>query len=140
MSKNTRSLLDMCGHPANREVIAYLENQRPSAHSDIVSELLDAAAHLPDRQFFCPDPAGYAYVALHLPNGVVYALAIGMDTLIFRLPEIPRPPETSETLRVFQEISGDWRAVEMFRGGDISHDREMARRLCASAHRQAARL
>jgi hypothetical protein len=140
MSEDSNSYLRLRGHPANREVIAYLERQRPSAHSDIATELLDAAAHLPARQSFCPDPAGYAYEALHLPNGVIYALAIGMGMLIFRLPEPPQPLETNQTFRLFQEISREWWAVEMFRSGDISHDRDMARRLCACAYRQAASL
>jgi hypothetical protein len=140
MSEDASPYLKLRGHPANREVIAYLESRRPSAHSDIATELLDAAAHISVASSFCPDPTGYAYEALYLPNGVIYALAVGMGTLIFRLPEPPQSAGTNQRGKVFDEISRDWWAVEMFRGGDVDRDREMARRLCSSAYRQATSL
>lgn len=151
---NTDSLLKTCGnHPANREVIAYLTTQHPSAHSDIADELLNAAAaSVPDadRRWFCPDTRSYAYVALHLPDngkgdGVVYALAIGMQTLIFRLPEKQLPPDAvkQRLLGLFQEISadGDWLTIEMFRNGQsIDANRALARSLTESAYRWAKSL
>ena len=71
--------------PWNADVMAFLERARPSAHSDVASELSLAARGLPGVRAFCPAPAGYAWVALHTPEGRVFGLAYGMKALALRL-------------------------------------------------------
>lgn len=71
--------------PWNADALAFLERTRPSAHSDVASELSYAARGLPGVRAFCPAPAGYAWVALHTPEGRVFGLAYGMRALVLRL-------------------------------------------------------
>src|ERR1041385_2629574 len=68
----------------NRQVLAHVEDL--SAHSDIVEALGAAVKPLGDVQFFCPDIQEYRYVVAST-KGVIIALAVGMNTIGFRLDE-----------------------------------------------------
>ena len=68
----------------NRQVLAHLEGL--SAHSDVVEALTVALQPLGDVQIFCPDSQQYRYVVAST-KGIIIALAVGMDTIGFRLDE-----------------------------------------------------
>ena len=66
----------------NAKVLAHVENL--SAHSDIAEVLGTAVKPLGDAQLFCPDWQKYRYVVVYT-KGVIFGLAVGMDTIAFRL-------------------------------------------------------
>ena len=68
--------------PVNRAVLAYLADK--SAHSDIAGILTQAIEPLGDVQTYCPDWHAYRYVVVST-KGVIFGLAVGMDTVAFRL-------------------------------------------------------
>ena len=68
----------------NRQVLDHLEGL--SAHSDIVEALTAALQPLGDVQIFCPDSQQYRYVVAST-RGIIIALAVGMNTIGFRLDE-----------------------------------------------------
>jgi hypothetical protein len=81
---------------ANRDVLAFLEREQPSAHSDVASALTESARQLSDVAWYCPDVHRYAYVVLHTREQTIFGLAFGMATLAYRLPA-----------RVIQEAAAD---------------------------------
>ena len=68
----------------NRQVLDHVESL--SAHSDIVDALCAALEPLGDVQTFCPDCQQYRYV-IASTRGIIIALAVGMNTIGFRLDE-----------------------------------------------------
>jgi hypothetical protein len=111
---NTTELQKRFDRGENRGVIRYLEFHHPSAHSDIATELLRAAEGLPHRQWYCPDTNLYAYVLLYTPSGIIYALAVGMATLVFRLPAKSIQAALAEDGESFLEIGSEWVSFNPF--------------------------
>lgn len=71
---------------ANACVLALLEREPSlSAHDDLAQILSRSARGLAGVRSYCPDPAGYAFVALHDRADRIFALAFGQSTLAFRL-------------------------------------------------------
>ena len=68
----------------NRPVLRHIEGL--SAHSDVVDALAAALKLLGDVQRFSPDPAVYRYEVAST-RGVTFAVALGMNTIGFRLDE-----------------------------------------------------
>ncbi len=93
--------------PANKEILVFLERAHPSAHSDIASALLASAKGLGGVRWYYPDTHAYAWLALHTSANRIFALALGMSTLAFRLP----PDVSTEAIR-----SGGEAAPEMGSG------------------------
>ena len=91
----------------NSEVVAFLRRTSPSAHSDVAEELGHAAPSVP-YAWFCPDPSESAFVAMHLPDFKIVALALGMNTIAYRLPQ----KRVSEAVRdgavAAPEIGAGW--------------------------------
>jgi hypothetical protein len=79
----------------NAEVLAYLRRESPSAHSDVAEELARAGEDVPGLAVWCPEPASYAFVALHRTDGTIVGLARGMTGLSLRLP----PERVDEAVR-----------------------------------------
>ena len=96
----------------NRDVLAFL--QGTSAHSDLTESLLGAAAPLGDVQSFCPDPASYAYLLL-ATQGVVFAFAVGMNQLGFRLDHTYKRRALETGGQDLEEVGHDWAAFQPFR-------------------------
>jgi hypothetical protein len=71
----------------NAVVLSFLQQGKVSAHSDVADELTRAGAGLPRVRLYCPDPARYAFVALHLDDLTFVGLAFGQSGLAFRLPQ-----------------------------------------------------
>ena len=70
---------------ANRDVVAYLSEHRPSCHSDTGSALMEAAEKCGDWIAFSPSFAQCRYVAL-ITRGRLFALGRGQRSVCFRLP------------------------------------------------------
>ena len=67
---------------SNRAVLAHLAGK--SAHSDVGEVLVNAAKPLGAASLFCPDWNACRYVVAST-GGVVFAFAVGMSQLAFRL-------------------------------------------------------
>jgi hypothetical protein len=57
----------------NAEVLGFLTQKPPLAHSDLSDELLKSEAGLPGVVSYCPDVQGYAFVLLHTDNHLIFA-------------------------------------------------------------------
>jgi len=141
MRWDTTALKTRFNRPENDAVIRYLETHHPSAHSDIASELLDAAQGLPHRHWYCPDKWSYAYVFLHTPSGTVYGLAVGMRTLLFRLPQAEMLAALAEGGEAYKELGPEWVSFYPFHP-DIPRAQIQARmkHWCAAAYHHASSL
>lgn len=82
MKTTTGSLPAGQANDINRAVRAHIEQK--SAHSDIAGVLMAAVKPLGDVQLFCPDWQQCRYVTAST-KGVIFGLALGMDTVAFRL-------------------------------------------------------
>jgi hypothetical protein len=100
--------------PANQAVIDYIRRENPFAHSDIGAELIRLAKLVPDAQYYCPSFSSLAYVALHTKANIVFAIAIGMLKIDFRLS----PALVSEAIgggeAEHSDIGADWLSVRPF--------------------------
>lgn len=109
--KEFEGLLD---RPENQQMIKFLKAFQPSAHTDIVQLLVKSTSDLPDVQFYCPDTDNHAYYLAHTRDGVIFAAAIGMSALMFRVS----PQSLSEALQkggeVFQEVGEPWVSFNPF--------------------------
>lgn len=109
--KEFEGLLD---RPENQQMIKFLKAFQPSAHTDIVQLLVKSTSDLPDVQFYCPDTDNHAYYLAHTRDGVIFAAAIGMSALMFRVS----PQSLSEAMQkggeVFQEVGEPWVSFNPF--------------------------
>jgi hypothetical protein len=96
----------------NRPVLRHIEGL--SAHSDIVDALAGALMPLGDVQRFCPDPQAYRY-ELASTKRVIFAVALGMDTVGFRLDERMKTRALSSGGAPFPECGPEWVAFTLFR-------------------------
>jgi len=92
----------------NSTVLAHVE--KLSAHSDIVDVLESAVKPLGDVQLFCPDWQKYRYVAAST-KGVIFGLAVGMDTVAFRLDEKMKSRALLTGSIAYPECGDEWVAV-----------------------------
>jgi hypothetical protein len=72
--------------PANHAVIEYIRRENPFAHSDVGGLLIALGRRVPGAQHYCPSFSSLAYVLLHTPANVIFAIATGMHKVDFRLP------------------------------------------------------
>jgi hypothetical protein len=96
----------------NRPVLRHIEGL--SAHSDIVEALGSALTPLGDVQQFCPDPQEYRYVLVSTKR-VIFAVALGMDTVGFRLDERMKTRALASGGAPFPECGPEWVAFTLFR-------------------------
>lgn len=95
-----------------------------SAHSDVAGVLGNAVKGLGDARVFCPDWQAYRYVVAST-KGVIFGLAVGMDTIAFRLDPrmrqralltggVPYPECGEEWVAVVHhQPDADWPAVDV---------------------------
>jgi hypothetical protein len=96
----------------NRQVLDHLEGL--SAHSDIVEALGAALEPLGDVQTFCPDIQEYRYVVAST-KGIIIALAVGMNTIAFRLDERMRARALASGGLPYPECGKEWVSFTLFR-------------------------
>lgn len=98
----------VAANPANKRVLGYLADK--SAHSDIAEVLQKAVKPLGDAQLACPDWKNYRYVVAST-GGVVFGVALGMDTVAFRLDERMRVRALATGGEAFPQCGPEWVAV-----------------------------
>ena len=96
----------------NRPVLRHIEGL--SVHSDVVEALGTALKPLGDVQCFCPDPAEYRSVVAST-RGVIFAVALGMRTIGFRLDERMRSRALASGGVTFPECGPEWVSFTVFR-------------------------
>lgn len=96
----------------NRQVLGYIECM--SAHSDVADALAAALKPLGDVQLFCPDPQTYLYVAAST-KGVIFAIALGMDTIGFRLDACMKTRALASGGVPYPECGNEWVSFTLFR-------------------------
>jgi len=106
--------------PANKEILAFLERTHPSAHSDISSALLASAKGLGGVRWYCPDTHAYAWMALHTSEQRIFALALGMNTLAFRLPPEPSQEAIGSGGEAAPEMGDGWVRFQLGWNADLS--------------------
>jgi hypothetical protein len=93
---------------SNHKVLAHVATL--SAHSDIAGILRLAVSPLGACQLFCPDWNSFRYVVAST-GGIIFGVALGMDTVAFRLD--PRMKERALATGgvAFPECGDEWVAV-----------------------------
>jgi hypothetical protein len=119
---------------ANAAVLSFLRRRNPSAHSDVAEELSRAGASVPGVRSYCPDPAGYAFVALHLGDLTIIGLAFGQSGLAFRLPEDRVPEAIRDGGVVAAELGPAWVRFQPWTDREtLAGSRQRLARWCAVA-------
>src|SRR3990172_2758008 len=96
----------------NRQVLNHVDGM--SAHSDVADALEAALKPLGDVQIFCPDLRQYRYVVAST-KGVIIALAIGMNTIGFRLDERMKARALASGGVLYPECGNEWVSFTLFR-------------------------
>ncbi len=92
----------------NKSMIAFLKQYQPSAHADLVDLLTRSASDLPNVIFYCPDTDNYAYYLAHTRGGVMFAAAIGLSGLMYRLPNQAMSGALVKGGEVLKEVGDNW--------------------------------
>lgn len=98
----------------NETMIAFLKHHQPSAYNDIVDFLVHSAQDLPQVQFYCPDTDNHAYYVAHTPNGIMFAAAIGMSALMYRLPQQAMSGALVKGGEIISDIGDSWVSFNPF--------------------------
>ncbi len=98
----------------NEQIIQFLKQYQPSAHNDIVQLLVESASDLPDIKFYCPDTDNHAYYLAHTPDGVIFAAAVGMSALMYRLPKQSMSGALVKGGEILKEIGEPWVSFNPF--------------------------
>jgi hypothetical protein len=101
----------------NLQVLKYISPL--SAHSDVVDELKMALSPLGDIQEHSPKQ--HAYVAAST-NGVIFAVALGMSTIAFRLDRRMQSRALASGAAELPECGVEWVTFELFRDDWPRHD------------------
>jgi len=96
----------------NQTVLRHIENL--SAHSDVADALTTALKPLGDVQIHCPDRQNYRYVAAST-KGIVFALALGMNIVGFRLDERMKSRALTSGAAPFESCGDEWVSFTLFR-------------------------
>lgn len=120
----------------NRQVLDYLQGL--SAHSDIAEALGAAVKPLGDVQLFSPDFQHYRYVVAST-TGIIIALAVGMDTIGFRLDERMKARALVSGAADYSECGREWISFELFRADWPQVDTEFWARKAYVAARELGR-
>ena len=107
-SEPVREIEGDLDHPENAQIIQFLKQHQPSAYTDIVQLLVESAEDLPDVKFYCPDTDNHASYLAHTPEGIIFAAAMGMSALMYRLPKQSMSAALMKGGEVFPEIGEPW--------------------------------
>jgi len=119
---------------ANASVLAFLRRTMPSAHTDVADELIRSARGLAGVRSWCPDPARYAFVVLHVADGTIFGLAYGQSSLGFRLSEERGGEAAADGGRAADEIGPGWVRFEPWTGHEtLETSRRRLARWCSLA-------
>lgn len=128
-------------NPANHAVIEYIRRENPFAHSDIGTTLIKLAKRIPAAHYYCPTFASCAYVVLHTDANVIFAIALGMLAIAFRLPAAVVIEAVANGTGEASDIGDDWLSVSPFPKGVavVTSDARLLR-WCEAAYSYAANL
>ena len=104
--------------PANRAVIEYIGRENPFAHSDIGDMLIRLGKPIPGAQYYCPSFSSLAYVVLHTKADLIFAIAIGMLKIDFRLSPSFVSGAMDKGEAEHSDIGADWLSVRPFPRGE----------------------
>jgi hypothetical protein len=104
--------------PVNRAVIEYIQRENPFAHSDIGAVLIRLARLVPGAQYYCPSFSSLAYVVLHTKANLIFAIAIGMLKIDFRLPPALVSEAQGSGRGAHSDIGADWLSIRPFPRGE----------------------
>lgn len=120
--------------PGNADVIGYLSRHHPSAHSDLTDELFLAADPDGTEKSYCPDGPSYAYVLLYTGIDIIYAIAIGMKQIAFRLPTSSISAARLDGGEGDPQIGSHWITFRIFQpGNNITVERARLKHWCGIA-------
>jgi hypothetical protein len=124
--------------PVNRDVIEYIRRENPFAHSDIGAKLIELSKRLPGSNYYCPSFRSCAYVALHTEANAIFAIALGMLKIAYRLPSNMVTEAIANGIGEPSDIGNEWLDVDPLRGS-VSAEITNARvfRLCEAAFHNA---
>lgn len=100
--------------PFNADVVRFLDTEKPSAHSDVASELELAVRGFPGVTTFCPDPAAYAWVAACTNSDRIFALALSQSALVVRLSLARTAEALADRGAPFGAIGSEWIRFDPF--------------------------
>jgi len=109
--KEFEGLLD---RPENETMISFLKQYQPSAQTDMVDLLVKSSELLPDVQFYCPDTDNHAYYLAHTDKGVIFAAAIGLSALMYRLPKSAMSGALVKGGEILKEVGDSWVSFNPF--------------------------
>jgi len=104
----------LLNRPENESMIVFLKQYQPSAHADMVEILVKSTELLPKVQFYCPDTDNHAYYLAHTDNGVMFAAAIGLSALIFRVPKSAMSGALVKGGEILKELGDSWVSFNPF--------------------------
>ncbi len=110
------------GRVENQQIIDFLKQYQPSAHADLVCLLVESTKDLPSIKFYCPDTDNHAYYLAQTLDGVIFAAAIGMSALMFRLPKQSMSGALVKGGEIFKEIGEPWVSFNPFWPDDDEKD------------------
>jgi hypothetical protein len=124
--------------PANHAVIEYIRRANPFAHSDIGDLLITLTKRISNTHYYCPSYRSCAYVVAHTKADVIFAIALGMLSIDFRLPAALVTEAIAGGNGKASSIGDDWLSVTPFAKGLASSANE-GRLLhwCEAAHTYA---
>lgn len=100
--------------PENQSMINFLKQHQPSAHADMVDLLVKSSESLPDVKFYCPDTDNHAYYLAHTRGGVMFAAAIGLSALMYRLPKSAISGALVKGGEIIKDIGDEWVSFNPF--------------------------
>jgi len=122
----------------NQEILTFVRVRNPFAHSDVGSLLFAFAKEIRDARVYCPAAASYAYVVLHTPANVIFAIAFDQRSLAFRLAGAAQDEALGDGGVLAPEIGADWIRFQAWHPpAGISND-DWLRRWAQVASNQAA--
>lgn len=121
--------------PANRAVIEYIRRENPFAHSDIGELLIKLTKRIPNTHYYCPSYRSCAYIVAHTEANVIFAIALGMLSIEFRLPAALTTAAIADGSGKASPIGNDWLSVIPFaKGLTASANDARLMRWCEAAH------
>ncbi len=124
--------------PPNQTICHFLQENSPSAHSDLAEEIAIVMRSLPPYRAFCPNLRNYAYIIYYTKADAIFALVMGMNEVILRIPDDQVQEALSERGQHVNGISHEWMLFPVFRLG-LSRDacRKRLQRLIEIAYQYA---
>ena len=114
ISEPVKEFEGMLDRPENETMINFLKQYQPSAHTDMVDLLVKSSELLPDVQFYCPDTDNHAYYVGHTSKGVMFAAAIGLSALMYRLPKSAMSGALVKGGEILKEVGDNWVSFNPF--------------------------